>query len=71
MDDALIETLPAVQAVRDDMKTWEWMFGQTPEFTHTLEHEFSWGSVVSCLFQNFFVMRCVFICQLTGDNCLF
>ncbi|KAF9318417.1 Biotin/lipoate A/B protein ligase [Podila horticola] len=47
VDDALIETLPAVQAVRDDMKTWEWMFGQTPEFTHTLEHEFSWGSVVA------------------------
>ncbi|KAG0100033.1 hypothetical protein BGZ93_004624 [Podila epicladia] len=47
VDDALIETLPAVQAVRDDMKTWDWMYGQTPEFTHTLEHEFSWGSVVA------------------------
>ncbi|KAF8988660.1 hypothetical protein BGZ52_005181 [Haplosporangium bisporale] len=49
VDDALIETLPAVQAVRDDMKTWDWMFGQTPEFTHTLEHEFSWGSVVATI----------------------
>jgi len=26
---------------------WDWEFGQTPEFTYTLEHTFSWGKLVS------------------------
>jgi lipoate-protein ligase A len=28
-------------------QTWDWAFGQTPEFTYTLEHAFSWGRLVS------------------------
>lgn len=30
-------------------QTWDWAFGQTPEFTYTLEHTFSWGRLVSDL----------------------
>lgn len=27
-------------------QTWEWAYGQTPEFTHTVAHAFPWGDVV-------------------------
>lgn len=26
---------------------WDWAFGQTPEFTYTVQNAFSWGDVVS------------------------
>lgn len=47
VDEEMIEGLEAVKAIRDDMKTWEWMYGQTPEFSYQLEKAFSWGTVVS------------------------
>ncbi|KAF5322645.1 hypothetical protein D9619_000244 [Psilocybe cf. subviscida] len=28
-----------------ELSTWDWSFGQTPEFTRTLAHEFPWGTV--------------------------
>jgi len=28
-------------------KSWDWTYGQTPEFTNTIDHCFSWGSIVS------------------------
>ncbi|KAF9429921.1 Biotin/lipoate A/B protein ligase [Podila epigama] len=45
VDQTLVDSIPAVGAIRDEMKSWEWKFGQTPEFTHTLQHDFPWGSV--------------------------
>ncbi|KZV96976.1 Lipoyltransferase and lipoate-protein ligase [Exidia glandulosa HHB12029] len=37
-----------VQQVRqsiDELQTWECVYGQTPEFTHSLAQDFSWGAV--------------------------
>ncbi|KAF9284186.1 Biotin/lipoate A/B protein ligase [Mortierella alpina] len=45
VDEVMIEQMEGVKKIRDDMKTWEWMFGQTPEFSYRLEKDFSWGSV--------------------------
>ncbi|KAF9429095.1 Biotin/lipoate A/B protein ligase, partial [Entomortierella beljakovae] len=45
VDEALIQSLKEVQTVRDEMQTWEWKYGQTPEFTYQLENDFSWGLV--------------------------
>ncbi|KAF4619137.1 hypothetical protein D9613_004797 [Agrocybe pediades] len=28
-----------------ELSTWDWLFGQTPQFTHTLRHTFAWGDV--------------------------
>ena len=30
-------------------QTWDWTFGQTPEFTYKVERSFPWGVVVCCL----------------------
>ncbi|KAF9573519.1 Biotin/lipoate A/B protein ligase [Mortierella alpina] len=45
VDEAMIERMEGVKKIRDEMKTWEWMFGQTPEFSYRLEKDFSWGSI--------------------------
>ena len=29
------------------LKSWQWAFGQTPEFTYDLQNTFTWGNVVS------------------------
>ena len=35
-------------------QTWDWTFGQTPEFTHTLRRNFSWGEIVCQFSSSFF-----------------
>ncbi|KAJ7887613.1 Lipoyltransferase and lipoate-protein ligase [Mycena olivaceomarginata] len=30
-------------------QSWDWLYGQTPEFTYTIEQEFAWGSVTAQL----------------------
>ncbi|KAI8887134.1 hypothetical protein K501DRAFT_283428 [Backusella circina FSU 941] len=34
-----------VQETRDELLTWDWLYGQTPEFTNTAETDFEWGHV--------------------------
>ncbi|RUS18842.1 hypothetical protein BC937DRAFT_88290 [Endogone sp. FLAS-F59071] len=48
IDDASARDLPlrAVQ-VRDELRTWDWIYGQTPEFENKIEHEFMWGRVTA------------------------
>ncbi|CAO3640939.1 unnamed protein product [Mucor hiemalis] len=35
----------AVNETRQELKTWDWIYGQTPEFTNTAETDFNWGHV--------------------------
>jgi len=30
-----------------ELPSWEWSFGQTPEFTYTVSHSFPWGDVTA------------------------
>lgn len=30
-------------------KSWDWAYGQTPEFEYAIERNFGWGDVVSFL----------------------
>ncbi|KAH6914598.1 Lipoyltransferase and lipoate-protein ligase [Coprinopsis sp. MPI-PUGE-AT-0042] len=36
---------PHIQKGMEELQTWEWAFGSTPEFTYTLEREFPWGTI--------------------------
>lgn len=36
----------AVNETRQELKTWDWIYGQTPEFTNNAETDFNWGHVV-------------------------
>ncbi|KAF9910298.1 Biotin/lipoate A/B protein ligase [Linnemannia zychae] len=45
VDQQMVDRMEGVQQIRDEMKTWDWMYGQTPEFSYQLEKTFSWGTV--------------------------
>ncbi|KAL0079281.1 hypothetical protein J3Q64DRAFT_1645171 [Phycomyces blakesleeanus] len=45
-DEEHIEQLPSkVKETAKELQTWDWMYGQTPEFTNTIKNEFDWGHV--------------------------
>lgn len=33
--------------MRKELQTWDWLYGQTPEFTNEMKTDFDWGHVVS------------------------
>lgn len=35
-----------VTETRNELTTWDWIYGQTPEFTNSVETDFEWGHVV-------------------------
>ncbi|KAK9766636.1 hypothetical protein K7432_004150 [Basidiobolus ranarum] len=39
MDENFIQEHPQIQEYRNNIDTWEWIYGQTPEFTVDLKHE--------------------------------
>ncbi|KAF7723213.1 Biotin/lipoate A/B protein ligase [Apophysomyces ossiformis] len=46
LDESRIRELPEmVQVTKKELETWDWIYGQTPEFTNTADKEFDWGHV--------------------------
>ncbi|CAI2175094.1 2027_t:CDS:2 [Funneliformis geosporum] len=45
VDVEFISKIPKIIEYCKEIKTWEWIYGQTPEFTLELEKEFDWGYV--------------------------
>ncbi|KAJ6560297.1 hypothetical protein B0H19DRAFT_1147163 [Mycena capillaripes] len=43
--DESARTLPYIQNGIAELQSWDWVYGQTPEFTYTLAQTFAWGSV--------------------------
>jgi len=44
------EEIVKMEYIRKGLKelpSWNWAFGQTPEFTYAINHSFTWGNVVS------------------------
>ncbi|KAJ7129146.1 Lipoyltransferase and lipoate-protein ligase [Mycena epipterygia] len=39
--------LPYIDRGVTELKSWDWLYGQTPEFTYTLTKSFSWGPVTA------------------------
>ncbi|KAJ3153774.1 Biotin/lipoate A/B protein ligase [Geranomyces michiganensis] len=40
-----IDRDPKIREYHEEITTWDWIYGQTPDFTHRLEQQFSWGTV--------------------------
>ena len=36
---------PLIRHTYEELKSWDWLYGQTPEFSHTLSGSFDWGQV--------------------------
>jgi len=39
------EGIEEIRKGMHELTTWDWAFGQTPEFTYSLEHTFGWGKL--------------------------
>ena len=42
-----MDTNEYVKKTYDELQTWEWQWGQTPEFEHHMRCDFTWGTGVS------------------------
>ncbi|KAG8956763.1 Biotin/lipoate A/B protein ligase [Tulasnella sp. 424] len=45
IDKDLVDDIPGIRSVYDELQTWDWQYGQTPEFTHRLSGTFNWGDI--------------------------
>ncbi|TDL29898.1 Lipoyltransferase and lipoate-protein ligase [Rickenella mellea] len=45
VDEDTASSIPYIREGMDELQTWEWAYGQTPEFTYTLVREFEWDTV--------------------------
>ncbi|KAI8057969.1 hypothetical protein BDF22DRAFT_663100 [Syncephalis plumigaleata] len=45
VDEAFVENQPKIKEYREQLMTWDWIYGQTPKFTHTIEHTFDWAHI--------------------------
>ncbi|KAK7062250.1 Lipoyltransferase and lipoate-protein ligase [Favolaschia claudopus] len=43
--DESMASLPYIQDGMAELRTWDWLYGQTPQFTYTIEQVFAWGHV--------------------------
>ncbi|KAJ6615624.1 hypothetical protein B0H10DRAFT_57219 [Mycena sp. CBHHK59/15] len=39
--------IPYIQSGMAELQTWDWLYGQTPQFTYTIDKAFPWGSVTA------------------------
>ncbi|CDH59247.1 lipoyltransferase and lipoate-protein ligase [Lichtheimia corymbifera JMRC:FSU:9682] len=45
-DESHVDSLPQrVHDMRKELQTWDWIYGQTPEFTNEMKTDFDWGHV--------------------------
>ncbi|KAJ7682155.1 Lipoyltransferase and lipoate-protein ligase [Mycena polygramma] len=45
--DEVRDMKPYIEKGMAELQTWDWIYGQTPEFTYTIEHKFVWGLVIA------------------------
>ncbi|KAJ3417121.1 Biotin/lipoate A/B protein ligase [Chytridiales sp. JEL 0842] len=49
ISERMMEGDRGLQGYMDEFKSWEWTYGQTPEFRHTLTRQFEFGDVTATL----------------------
>ncbi len=45
LDARALEQVPTLSAYHQQLRSWDWVYGKTPNFVHCLEHRFDWGTV--------------------------
>eukprot|EP00831_Metopus_contortus_P064900 TRINITY_DN58036_c0_g1_i1.p1 TRINITY_DN58036_c0_g1~~TRINITY_DN58036_c0_g1_i1.p1 ORF type:complete len:370 (-),score=45.18 TRINITY_DN58036_c0_g1_i1:38-1147(-) len=48
LNESDLRQIKEIEDIYKETSTWEWRFGETPEFTHTMEHKFDWGLIELC-----------------------
>ncbi|KAI8908838.1 hypothetical protein DFJ77DRAFT_433924, partial [Powellomyces hirtus] len=49
LTEAYMNEYPKIREYYDEIRTWDWIYGQTPDFTHRLQKQFVWADVVMIL----------------------
>ena len=42
---ATVGDIPGLRSYYDTLRDWDWRFGKTPDFSHTMSRRFSWGGI--------------------------
>ncbi|TPX61527.1 hypothetical protein PhCBS80983_g01038 [Powellomyces hirtus] len=45
LTEAYMNEYPKIREYYDEIRTWDWIYGQTPDFTHRLQKQFVWADV--------------------------
>ncbi|KAJ7068819.1 Lipoyltransferase and lipoate-protein ligase [Mycena amicta] len=45
VEEAAMQGVEDVRRGVEEMQSWDWLYGQTPQFTYTIERTFHWGAV--------------------------
>ncbi|MCP4884943.1 MAG: lipoate--protein ligase LplA, partial [Flavobacteriales bacterium] len=45
IDEDNLPDLPQLESILEKQSSWDWNFGQSPEFTHQLDERFPWGGI--------------------------
>lgn len=45
LDHETLATIPALDRYYETLRSWDWIYGKTPSFSHRLDHRFAWGMV--------------------------
>jgi len=62
------EGIEEIRKGMHELGTWDWAFGQTPEFTYALEHTFGWGKLKTNLHSKHgIILSCAFDIIDLGD----
>eukprot|EP01022_Parablepharisma_sp_SALTPOND_P015720 TRINITY_DN224_c0_g4_i1.p2 TRINITY_DN224_c0_g4~~TRINITY_DN224_c0_g4_i1.p2 ORF type:complete len:378 (-),score=54.47 TRINITY_DN224_c0_g4_i1:4217-5350(-) len=49
LEESELHKIPEIEQIYKETSAWEWRFGETPEFSYSLERKFDWGLVEVCL----------------------
>ncbi|KAF7294224.1 Lipoyltransferase/lipoate-protein ligase [Mycena chlorophos] len=47
LDEEQMLDIEEVRSMVDELQTWDWLYGQTPQFTYSIQHKFQWGSLTA------------------------
>ncbi|TCD63961.1 Biotin/lipoate A/B protein ligase [Steccherinum ochraceum] len=61
------ESATSIEYIRhgmEELKSWDWAYGQTPEFTYEIEHQFKWGKIEGKVHSKHgIILDCTFQCS--------
>jgi len=61
--------IPYVQDSMAELPEWDWAFGQTPEFTYSINRSFGWGDVTAeILSKRGVILSCILTAKDTRDS---
>ncbi|KAH9855036.1 Lipoyltransferase and lipoate-protein ligase [Lenzites betulinus] len=63
-----LQNVEYIQRGMQELKTWNWAFGQTPEFTYRIEKAFPWGPAAELRSKHGIILSCAFLSEGLNDT---